>query len=854
MKATELFVFFCTFAFSYVNSSVACSANVSAVICTIEDNVFENIHDTIAAYLGNGETLLEIIFGIDSVGALLDIQLPESVTHLFIRNGEVGDIYVQSNNENRGVRFITFTDYRVGIIQDNFFKSFPNLEIFEANELVLTFAQILTNNTKLTKFSIEQAMISHQPDRVINPNSFAGLEKLEFLKYKASGITEIKAGSFKDLTNLRELYLDDNEIKSLESCTFEGLENLEILSLSGNGINTVFSHAFNCLSKLSKLVLSQNPSMHLHSVTALKALQILQLNEIDSTNVLPEIIQQLTNLTTLDLSYVVFDCTCDTEWISKLASFDISVSFGITTCYGNSEQANEPLLYSDCSDRSFQCFNKSIKCVGENWDRITTPDGCDCIYPNASYTFSQICNDTNECEDSSICQGNCINTIGSYRCHCLEGFYYMNDTLCADINECLFDNGNCAQDCSNTIGSYECSCGVGYLKNGSNACVDINECLLENGNCTQDCSNTIGSYECSCGVGYLKNGSYACVDINECLLENGNCTQDCSNTIGSYECSCGVGYLKNGSYACDDINECLLDNGNCAQDCSNTIGSYECSCGGGYLKNGSNACIDINECLLDNGNCAQDCSNTLGSYECSCGVGYLKNGSNACVDINECLLDNGNCTQDCSNTLGSYECSCGGGYLKNGSYACIDINECLLDNGNCAQDCSNTLGSYECSCLPGYMQIGSTGCSLPNTCSHNNGGCHHNCIDSLDGYVCSCLEGFKVSLLNSSHCEVDAVTGNNANSKESSFYVLLFVCFLFLATIILLFVLLILLFLYFRKQLQSVNAKLASEGIVLTQLEGKPETASPQLDSSPNQQEPAREPSETFNNVSLSAN
>ena len=46
-----------------------------------------------------------------------------------------------------------------------------------------------------------------------------------------------------------------------------------------------------------------------------------------------------------------------------------------------------------------------------------------------------------------------------------------------------------------------------------------------------------------------------------------------------------------------------------------------------------------------------------------------------------------------------------------------------------------------------------------------------------------------------------------------------------------------------------MNAELASKGVVLTQLEAKPEAASPQLDSSPNQQEPAGGPNESSNNV-----
>ena len=715
MKLTVVFAFVFTFAFSCVNSSVVCAPNLDVLVCFVRTTDSTLIQETIATQISSGETKLEIRVQPEGLGVVLNITSPEEITDWTIINNSAGDIYIEAYTFNSGVVTLSFSGYTIVVRQNLFFTYFPNLEIFEASEVGATSFPLFTQNKKLIEINIGYGAIVNESNRVINKNAFAGLDKLSFLKITSMGITEIKGGSFKDLTNLRELYLEYNEIKSLESCMFDGLENLLTMSLYGNGINSVHSNAFLGLSKLSKLVLSQNPSMQLTSVTALKALQLLQLSEQNSTSVLPEIIQQMTNLTTLDLYSVVFNCTCDTEWLSKLASFDISVSFGSTTCLGDSQVASEPLLYSSCPDRSFQCFNNSIECVGENWNRVATPDGCDCVYPNESYTVSQICNDTNECEDSSICQGNCINTIGSYRCACLEGFYKMNDTLC----------------------------------------VDINECLLANGNCTHNCSNTLGSYECSCVVGYQKIGSFGCVDINECLLANGNCTHNCSNSLGSYECSCIVGYQK------------------------------------------------------------------MGSYDC--------------VDINECLLNNGNCTHICSNTLGSYECSCVVGYQKMGSSGCIDINECLLDNGNCTHNCSNTMGSYECSCLPGYMQFGSTECSLPNTCSHNSGGCHHNCIDSLDGYVCSCLEGFKVSLLNSSHCEVDAVTGNNANSKELSFYALFFICFLFLATIILLFVFLIILFLYSRKQLQSVNAKLASKGVVLTQLEAKPETASPQLDSSPNQ-------------------
>ena len=89
---------------------------------------------------------------------------------------------------------------------------------------------------------------------------------------------------------------------------------------------------------------------------------------------------------------------------SKLSDSRITLYLTGCTCIGEaSRQVSDSTLYTHCEYRSFQCFNKSIECVGENWNRIDTVDGCECIYPEESYTVSEICNDVDECEDCSIC-------------------------------------------------------------------------------------------------------------------------------------------------------------------------------------------------------------------------------------------------------------------------------------------------------------------------------------------------------------------------------------------------------------------------------------------------------------------
>lgn len=112
------------------------------------------------------------------------------------------------------------------------------------------------------------------------------------------------------------------------------------------------------------------------------------------------------------------------------------------------------------------------------------------------------CSDIDECSTPSICQnGECDNTLGSYKCRCEEGYSVKPDQEgpgCTDDDECLLGTFNCDvnADCTNTQGGYECHCREGFTGNGQ-VCRDINECLTNNGGCDQDaqCINTEGSFK-----------------------------------------------------------------------------------------------------------------------------------------------------------------------------------------------------------------------------------------------------------------------------------------------------------------------------------------------------------------------
>lgn len=114
------------------------------------------------------------------------------------------------------------------------------------------------------------------------------------------------------------------------------------------------------------------------------------------------------------------------------------------------------------------------------------------------------CNDQ-DCLNESKCNNK------TRSCVCSKGF--TGPQCQFDINECGINNGNCSHECINTFGSYKCVCRDGYsLANDNKSCIDINECSDKHLNtCEHRCVNLNGSYRCECDSGYKLIG-----DLHQC--------------------------------------------------------------------------------------------------------------------------------------------------------------------------------------------------------------------------------------------------------------------------------------------------------------------------------------------------
>ncbi|XP_053381262.1 hemicentin-1-like isoform X2 [Mercenaria mercenaria] len=104
---------------------------------------------------------------------------------------------------------------------------------------------------------------------------------------------------------------------------------------------------------------------------------------------------------------------------------------------------------------------------------------------------------------------------------CSKGWKYnISSGQCLDINECEDDPGICQHNCTNTVGSYKCTCPPGYrVSKDQSTCQDINECIENYIKCGRDkmCFNTLGEFTCidiPCPRGYQRDPI-----TNNCVLE-----------------------------------------------------------------------------------------------------------------------------------------------------------------------------------------------------------------------------------------------------------------------------------------------------------------------------------------------
>ncbi|VFV30379.1 latent-transforming growth factor beta-binding [Lynx pardinus] len=389
----------------------------------------------------------------------------------------------------------------------------------------------------------------------------------------------------------------------------------------------------------------------------------------------------------------------------------------------------------------------------------------------------------NECQLQGVCpNGECLNTMGSYRCTCKMGFgpdptfsSCVPDTpvISEEKGPCyrLVSSGRqCMHPLSVHLTKQLCCCSVGKAwgphcekcplpGTAKEEPVEALTFSREHGPGVAEPEVVIEKTSPPVPVEVAPEASTSSAsqviaptqvtDIDECLTPSTCPDEQCVNSPGSYQCvPCTEGF-RGWNGQCLDTDECQQGNLCINGQCKNTEGSFQCTCGQGYqLSAAKDQCEDIDECqhhhLCSNG----QCRNTEGSFLCVCDQGYRASTlGDHCEDINECLEDKSVCQGgDCINTEGSYDCTCPDGFQLNDNKGCQDINECEQP-GLCDPhgECLNTDGSFHCVCEQGFS-ISADGrtCEDIDECVNNTVCDSHGFCDNTAGsFRCLCYQGFQ---------------------------------------------------------------------------------------------------------------
>uniref|UniRef100_A0A8C9R6U4 Hemicentin-1 n=1 Tax=Scleropages formosus TaxID=113540 RepID=A0A8C9R6U4_SCLFO len=141
--------------------------------------------------------------------------------------------------------------------------------------------------------------------------------------------------------------------------------------------------------------------------------------------------------------------------LEKLPTYE-SYSYGFRTSQSSPDRSFYHRQYHSLSSQTYHSYSSNSYIRGPSPRTLRdTRKAC----PGGFKAAHGHCLDINECESKDMCQHECMNTPGSYRCLCPNGYRLMtNGKTCQDIDECLEQSIQCGLNrmCFNMRGSYQC--------------------------------------------------------------------------------------------------------------------------------------------------------------------------------------------------------------------------------------------------------------------------------------------------------------------------------------------------------------------------------------------------------------
>uniref|UniRef100_A0A8D3B4I7 Latent-transforming growth factor beta-binding protein 1 n=1 Tax=Scophthalmus maximus TaxID=52904 RepID=A0A8D3B4I7_SCOMX len=429
---------------------------------------------------------------------------------------------------------------------------------------------------------------------------------------------------------------------------------------------------------------------------------------------------------------------------------------------------------------------------------------------------SSHCQDFDECQLQGACpNGNCLNTVGSYRCMCKPG-YVPDPTLTTCISDTpavqeekgpcfrLVSSGRqCLHPVSAQLSKQLCCCSVGKAwgphcdkcpppgtgkartSPRPSQLVKINPSLF---------LISLSSISSKEEEGIFSSISLSYIRLHR-LVENPACVEVVERTsppvpVVIHPSNAGQDIAPTKS---TEVDACQINPNICGQGiCYNTAEGYTCHCDEGYpLDDSQTTCVDLDECSETPSLCVGGlCRNTEGSFLCVCPRGFLVDEEGtSCVA--HCLLPSVCVLVMCDGffTLHSGHFSFSSPVYRHEVETFLiffsDIDECINRTVCPSGICLNVPGSYNCaSCPNGFLAQGGQCVGRSNSvcgkclalrvsmvcvvsdideCQDERVCTRGHCLNTEGSFICECGPGFRGSATGH-ECDVDSCT-NSHNVK-----------------------------------------------------------------------------------------
>lgn len=202
--------------------------------------------------------------------------LPPGARRLFLQNNVIGALRAGTF----GPSTVTLWLYsnNISSIQPGTFRHLPALEELDLGDN--PHLRVLAPDTfhglhRLQALHLYRCRLASLPSGI-----FRGLRSLQYLYLQENGLLYLQDDLFADLANLSHLFLHGNRLRALSEGVFRGLASLDRLLLHANRLAAIHRRAFGGLARLTILYLFNNSLVALPGdpLAALPSLQFLRLN------------------------------------------------------------------------------------------------------------------------------------------------------------------------------------------------------------------------------------------------------------------------------------------------------------------------------------------------------------------------------------------------------------------------------------------------------------------------------------------------------------------------------------------------------------------------------------------------